>query len=78
MGAIDRGRGSAYEAGLGTIRSLVAMSAIAIRECRMYSMADLASSARPFSAGFCEPFRGTDTEARSTPGVVEISIACRF
>jgi hypothetical protein len=40
----------------------------------MYSIADLARSARPFSAGFCEPFRGTDKEARSTLGVAEISI----
>ena len=47
---------------LGAVRSVIAISAIAIRECRMYSMADLARSARPFSDGFWEPFRGTDKE----------------
>src|ERR1039458_5092047 len=58
----------------GAGRSLIAMSAIAIRECLMYSMADLVRSARPFSADFCEPFRGTAKAECSTLGVAEIPI----
>ena len=58
----------------GADRSLIVISAIAIRECRMYSMADLASSARPFSAAFCEPLRGTAKHECSVLGVAEISV----
>ena len=58
----------------GAVRSLIVMSAIAIRECRMYSMADLARSARPLSAGFWKPFWGTDIKECPTAGVADLSL----
>ena len=74
MRAGNRDCGSAYYAGVG--KRSFADRHIGYRHSRKPHVfdADLTRSARPFSAGFCEPFRGTDKEECSTLGGAEASI----